>query len=183
MAEGVHVVAHLRAHPEAVAEVAPAVEYLAREAHLRRQVHVGLEVLAARDVPPAVLNQNLHSREELGVYALHLLVEPGFAAGVDELGVLVAALGGGAEGGQRLVHAGLPAPQPHWVDVRVPYHVDDQGSPLGIEERCEEGSLSNLTLDGSRGKGADDEALQDHEGRDRRQHGEYASRGEYVRRV
>ena len=46
VAEGVHIVANLRAHPETVLEVALAVDDLAVEAHDRREVEVGLDVLA-----------------------------------------------------------------------------------------------------------------------------------------
>ena len=76
-------------------------------------------------MPPAALDQPPHPLEELGVYSLHLLEEPGLPAGEYELGVLVAAVRGGTERGQRLVHPGLPGPQPHRVDVGVSYHVDN----------------------------------------------------------
>jgi hypothetical protein len=129
VAEGVHVVAHLRAHPETVPEVALAVEDLAVQAHERGEVHVRLDVLAARDVPPAALDQPPHPLEELGVDTFHLLEEPRLPAGEDELGVLVAAVRGGAERGQRLVDPGLPGPQPHGIDMGVANHVNDQPLP------------------------------------------------------
>src|SRR3712207_6963906 len=52
----------------------------------------------------------------LRVDPLHLLEEPGLPAGEYELRVLVAAIRGGTERGQRLVHPSLPGPQPHRVD-------------------------------------------------------------------
>ena len=64
--------------------------------------------------------------EEVGAEALDLRVEPGLAAGEDEVGVFVAAVGHGGGGGQRLVGAGLPGPEPHRVDVGVGDHVDEQ---------------------------------------------------------
>ena len=64
------------------------------------------------------------AREEIGAQPLGLLVEPGLAAGEDELGVFVAAVGHRGHGRQRLVGAGLPGPEPHRVDVGVGDHVD-----------------------------------------------------------
>src|SRR5215212_7412685 len=124
VAEGVDVVAHFRAHPETVLEIALAVEDLAVQAHESGEVDVGLDVLAARDVPPTTLDEPPHPLEELRVDPLHLLEEPGFPAGEYELRVLVAAIRRGTERGQRLVHPGLPGPQPHRVDVGVSYQVD-----------------------------------------------------------
>src|SRR5215213_10559161 len=134
VAEGVHVVAYLRAHPETVLEIALAVQDLAVQSHDRREVDVGLDVLPSRDVPPAALDEAPHALEEVGVDALHLLVEPRLPAGEDELGVLVAAVRGGTERGQRLVHPSLPGPQPHGVDVGISYHVyyHEKSNPLGL---------------------------------------------------
>ena len=58
-----------------------------------RQVQVGLDELAAGDVPLAALDQAADAGEEVGAQLLGLLVEPGLAAGEDELGVFVAAVG------------------------------------------------------------------------------------------
>ncbi len=136
VAERVHVVADLRAHPETVAEVALAVGDLTVQAHHRREVDVGLDVLAAGDVPPAALDQPPRPLEELGVDPLDLLEEPGLPAGEDELRVLVAAVRRGPERGQRLVYPGLPGPQPHRVDVGVAYHVDDHGKFIPLRLLC-----------------------------------------------
>src|SRR5215210_1141103 len=132
VAEGVDVVAHFRAHPETVLEIALAVEDLAVEAHESGEVDVGLDVLAPRDVPLAALDEPPHPLEELRVDPLHLLEEPRLPAGEDELRVLVAAIRGGTERGQRLVNPRLPGPQPHGVDVGVSYHVDyhEKTNPL-----------------------------------------------------
>ena len=88
------------------------------------QVQVGLDELAAGDVPLAALDQAADAGEEVGADTLGLLVEPGLAAGEDEIGVFVAAVGHGGGGGQRLVGARLPGPEPHRVDVGVGDHVD-----------------------------------------------------------
>src|SRR5215203_412205 len=193
VAEGVHVVAHLRAHPETVLEIALAVQDLAVQSHDRREVNVGLDVLPPRDVPPAALDEAPHALEEVGVDPLHLLVEPRLPAGEDELGVLVAAIRGRTERGQRLVHPRLPGPQPHRVDVGVSYHVDyhEKTNPLGLPtlafpnyrrrtETARTDVLPRLALDGSGREGADDEPLQDDEGGDGRQHSQYPSRGDYL---
>src|SRR5215210_8201230 len=134
VAEGVDVVAHFRAHPETVLEIALAVEDLAVEAHESGEVDVGLDVLAPRDVPLAALDQPPHPLEELRVDPLHLLEEPGLPAGEYELRVLVAAIRGGTERGQRLIHPSLPGPQPHRVDVGISYHVyyHEKSNPLGL---------------------------------------------------
>src|SRR5215212_8930298 len=129
VAEGVDVVAHFRAHPETVLEIALAVEDLAVQSHESGEVDVGLDVLAPRDVPPAALDETPYPLEELRVDPLNLLEEPGFPAGEDELRILVAAIRGGTKSGQRLVNSRLPGPQPYGVDVGVSYHVDYHERP------------------------------------------------------
>jgi hypothetical protein len=100
------------------------VDDLAVEAHGRGEVDVGLDVLTPRDVPLAALDEPPYPPKELRVDPLHLLVEPRLPAGEDELRILVAAIRGGTERGQRLVNPRLPGPQPHGVEVGVSYHVD-----------------------------------------------------------
>ena len=134
MAEAVDVVADGRADAEAVAEVALAVDDLAVQAGGGRQVQVGLDELAAGDVPLAALDQRADAGEEVGTEPLDLGVEPGLAAGEDEVGILVAAVGHGGGGRQRLVGARLPGPEPHRVDVGVGDHVDAHG-PLSPSPR------------------------------------------------
>src|SRR5215216_4561324 len=134
VSEGVHVVANLWAHSETVLEVALAVDDLTVQTHDSGEVDVGLDVLASRDVPPATLDQPPHPLEELRVDPLHLLEEPRFPAGEYELRLHVAAIRRRTERGQRLVHPGLPGPQPHWVDVGVSYHVyyHEKTNPLRL---------------------------------------------------
>src|SRR5215216_890150 len=164
MAEGIHVVAHLRAHPETVPEIALAVEDLAVEPHERGEVDVGLDVLPSRDVPLAALGEARHPLEELRVDPLHLLEEPRLSAGEDELRVFVAAIRGGTERCQRFVHPRLPGPQPYWVDVGVSYHVNDHPGkdhpPVLVDARFHRRRMETalkLALDGSGREGADDE--------------------------
>ena len=127
VAEAVDVVADPGRDAEAVAEVALAVDDLAVQVLGGRQVEVGLDELAAGDVPLAAFDQAADAGEQLGVEAFDLPVEPGLAAGEDELRVFVAAVGHRGGGGQRLVGAGLPRPEPHRVDVGVGDHVDAHG--------------------------------------------------------
>ena len=125
--ERVDVVADGRAHAEAVGEVAPPVPELATQAELRRGVGVGLHVLTAGHGPLPALHERAHALEQAAVEPLDPAVEPRLAARVDELGVLVAAVGRRAERRERLVDAGLPPPQPDGIDVGVAHHVDDHG--------------------------------------------------------
>ncbi len=110
VAEAVDVVGGDRRDPETIAEVALAVNQLAVEAGRGRQVEVGLEELSAGDVPLAALDELADALEKVGPDALGLLVEPGFAAGEDEFGIFVAAVGGRRHGGERLVDPRLPRP-------------------------------------------------------------------------
>jgi hypothetical protein len=128
MPEGVHVVGHGRREPEAVHEVAPTVPELAAPALRRREVRVGLDDHRAGDVPLPAAHELVHPRGELGVQPRDPPVQPRLTAGEDELRVLVAAIGGGAEGRERFVDAGRPAPQPDRVDVGVADHVQDRGA-------------------------------------------------------
>ena len=164
VAEAVDVVADARRDAEAVAEVALAVLDLAVEAGGGGQVEVGLDELAAGDVPLAALDQGADAGEEVGAQPLDLGVEPGLAAGEDELRVLVAAVGHRGGGGERLVGAGLPAPEPHRVDVGIRDHVDAHRRPSALHRAGHQR--------------ADDEALQDEEDDDRRHDREHARRGE-----
>jgi hypothetical protein len=125
--EGVDVVGDGRREPEALGEVAPTVTELAPPALRRRQVRVGLDDHRAGDVPLPAAHERVHPLRELGLEARDPAVQPRLPAREDELRVLVAAVGGGAERRERLVHAGRPAPQPDRVDVRVPDHVQDRG--------------------------------------------------------
>ena len=124
VAEAVDVVSDGRRDAEAVAEIALAVDELAMQPGGGRQVQVGLDELPARNMPLAALDELPDPREEIGTHALDDLVEPGFAAGEDELRVFVAPVGGRGHRRQRLVGAGLPAPQPHGIDMGVADHVD-----------------------------------------------------------
>jgi hypothetical protein len=112
---------------EAVDEVAPAMAELAPPALGRRQVRVGLHDHRAGDVPLPAAHERVHPLRELRVQPRHPAIQPCLPAREHELRVLVAAIGGGAERRQRLVHTGRPAPQPDRVDVRVPDHVQDRG--------------------------------------------------------
>ena len=135
VSERIDVVGDGRLHAETVPEVAPPVEELAPPGLLSRQVAVGLDVLTAGDVPLSALDQLACAREQLRVDPLDPLVDPCFPARVDELGVLVAAVGGGAECGQGLVRPGLPGPHPDRVDMGGADHVDDHGATSGCEAR------------------------------------------------
>ncbi len=136
VAEAVDVVAGGGREAEAVAEVALAVLDLAVEAGGGGEVQVGLDELAAGDVPLAALDQGADAGEEVGAQALGFAIEPGLAAGEDEVGVFVAAVGHRGHGRQRLVGAGLPGPEPHRVDVGVGDHVDAHGlAPFSLSPR------------------------------------------------
>ena len=124
--EGVDVVGDGRREPEALGEVAPAVAELAPPALRRRQVRVGLDDHRAGDVPLPAAHERVHPLRELGVQPRDPAVQPRLPAREDELRVLVAAVGGGAERRERLVHAGRPAPEPDRVDVGVADHVEDR---------------------------------------------------------
>jgi hypothetical protein len=100
---------------------------LATQAELRRSVGVGLHVLTAGHRPLPALYEGTHALEQAAVEPLDPPVEPRLAARVDELGVLVAAVGRRAERRERLVDARLPPPQPDGIDVGVADHVDDHG--------------------------------------------------------
>ena len=125
VAEGVHVVAYVRPDAETVLEVPLSVQDLAPPPGFGRQVGVGLEILAAGNVPLTALDVRSYALEEIRVQPLDLLVDPGFPAGEDELGVLIAAVHGRPERRQGLIHARLPPPQPHGVNVGVADHVHD----------------------------------------------------------
>ena len=95
--EGVDVVGHGRRDAEAVQEVPPPMPELALPALGRRQVGVGLDDHRAGDVPLAAAHERVHPRRELGLQPRHPAVQPRLPAREDELRVLVAAVGGGAE--------------------------------------------------------------------------------------
>ena len=125
VAEAVDVVADRRRDPEPVAEIALPMRDLAVKPGFGRQVQVGLQELAAGDVPLPALDMLADALEQLGMQLLHLLVEPGLAAREDELRILVAPVGRRAHRGQRLVGSSLPGPQPDRVDVGVADHVNE----------------------------------------------------------
>jgi hypothetical protein len=122
--ERVDVVGHPRRRAEALREVAAPVAQLAPPALGGRQVGVGLDDHPARRVPAPGRDELVHARRQLRVDPLDPAVQPRLAAGVDQLGVLVAAVGRRPEARQGLVDPGGPAPQPHGIDVGVAHHVD-----------------------------------------------------------
>ena len=132
VAEAVDVVADRRCDAEPVEEIALAMKDLAVKAGGGRQVEVGLQELAAGDVPLAALDQLADAGEKVRAEPLGLAVDPGFAAGEDEIRIFVAAIGGRRHRSERLVGPGLPRPQPNRVDVGVADHVD---AHAGIPDR------------------------------------------------
>ena len=131
MAEAVDVVADGRRHPEPVAEVTLPVHDLSAKTHFGRQVEVGLDELAAGDVPLPAFDEFPDAGEEIRANLLHLLVDPCLAAGEDELGVLIAAIGRRCHRREGLIRAGLPGPQPYRVDMRIADHMDEHRSCSG----------------------------------------------------
>ena len=120
--------ARRRRDPEAVVQVALAVERLPHVRLAARDVAVGLDPPAA-DHLEAPLGDALADRlEQLGVALLDPLEVHDRVAGEDELRVLLHAVDRRLEGGAHLLVPLRPLPQPHRVDVRVADHVQDAGS-------------------------------------------------------
>ena len=143
MAEAVDVVADGRRHPEPVAEVTLPVDDLSAKTHFGRQVEVGLDELAAGDVPLPAFDEFPDAGEQIRANLLHLLVDPCLAAGEDELGVLIAAIGRRCHRRECLIRAGLPGPQPDRVDMRIADHMDEHRvaavlcvNEMGLPRRC-----------------------------------------------
>src|SRR3546814_14960638 len=69
--------------------------------------------------------------EQVWIETLNDIVNPGFATGEDEILVVIKAVAGRAAGGQRLVHPGLPWPEPDRINMRVEYPMDCDIDPIG----------------------------------------------------
>ena len=124
MAEAVDVVADGAGDVEAVGEVGLGDMSLFDEAVFGGEVAVGLDVPTADDLPASLGDEVLDTGEEVGVGLLDDFVEPGVAAGEDEVGVFFKAADGGVGGGDGFVEAGGPLPAPDGVEVGVADHVD-----------------------------------------------------------
>ena len=90
-----------------------------------RQVHVGLEVVAADDVPAAGFHQGLHGGESGRIAPQDFLVDETLAADEGELGPLVHELDDGAHGGDGLGHALGAIPEPDGVEMGVADEVEN----------------------------------------------------------
>ncbi len=103
------------------------VEELPAHRLARGQVAVRLDPLAAGDHPAPGAHQLADAGEQLGRGLHDPAVVAGRAGREAEIGVLVQALDGGPERLEDLVHALVPVPDPHGVDVGVPDH-EEAGS-------------------------------------------------------
>ena len=114
---------------ELVGEVVESEEELSDVAFAAGAVDIGLEPGAAGDGPTVLCDELLDAFEEGGVVLFDPVVEESFVVVEDEAGgsVLVAEVGGGAEGGDGFGEPFFPLPEPDGVEVCVAHEVEAYG--------------------------------------------------------
>ena len=119
VAEAVDVVPDPDLHPELLPEIARPECVVMTEGGGARQIAVGLDVPVADHLPAPGLDVTADPLEERRIERLHDFVEPDFAAGQHQLGVILQQPTGGAGGTQHLVDPLLPVPQPDRIEMGV----------------------------------------------------------------
>jgi hypothetical protein len=110
MTERVHIVCDAGKETEAVHEISLSQFDLTLESEAAWQVAIGLNPPAAHDFPSPGLHVLANPGEEIGIDALDLPVNPGFAPCKYEIGMSIKPVTRAAASGESFIQPGLPRP-------------------------------------------------------------------------
>src|SRR5216683_2057458 len=111
MTECIDIISNGRTNPKTLQKVALPVKELALPPDGGWQVRIGLNHLSASNMPLALFDQ---------------ATKPCLSPCIEKVWVLITAVSGGTKGGQRLIGALLPVPEPDGIKMGITNHVYSQ---------------------------------------------------------
>src|SRR2546430_16632513 len=126
MAESIDIISNSRTNSKTLHKVALPMEKLALPSDGCGRVGIGLNHLSTGDMPLTPIDQTTNPRKKLRIQAFDQAIEPRLSPCIEKLRVLITAVSSGTKGGQRLIGALLPAPEPNGIKVGITNHVYGQ---------------------------------------------------------
>src|SRR5713226_9685069 len=126
MTECIDIISNGRTNPKTLQKVALPVKELALPPDGGWQVRVRLNHLSASNMPLTSFDQATNARKKIRVQPFDQAIEPCLSPCIEKVRVLITAVSGGTKGGQRLICALLPAPEPDGIKMGIANHVYGQ---------------------------------------------------------